>query len=56
MSNLYRCASCREEFEKGRSDEEAMQESVALFGELPPEQLAIVCDDCFVAMQHLWNQ
>jgi len=37
------------------SDEQAIAESVAMFGTQPAEDLAIVCDDCFNDMQVLFN-
>lgn len=47
---VYVCMACNQEQEKGWTDDEAMEESKQLFGELPTEELAIVCDDCFRAM------
>lgn len=43
----YQCAACGGFFEKGTSDEEAKAESRKLWGDLPPEALVIICDDCF---------
>lgn len=45
--DTYTCSLCKEKFEKGWSDEEAMQESKEIFGNLPPQDLAVICDDCF---------
>ena len=45
--NEYKCECCGKIYEKGWSDEEALEESLALWGELDEDNLAIVCDDCF---------
>ncbi len=45
--NEYQCASCNNIYEKGWSDEEAEAEMKDLWGNLPKEEMAIVCDDCF---------
>lgn len=46
----FTCANCGQTFDKGRSDEEAMAESVAGFGEYDPDDLCVVCDDCYQAI------
>jgi rubredoxin len=46
-TETYTCALCGGVFEKGQSDEEALAESRAYFGDVPPEELAVVCDDCW---------
>lgn len=43
----YTCASCGETHESDRSDEEAMEESKLLWGDLPQSGLVVICDDCF---------
>ncbi len=43
----YTCARCHRTFETGWSDEEAMAECKANFGEMRKEELAIICDDCY---------
>jgi len=43
----YKCAICGGVFKKVRSDEDAMEELVKLWGNHPEEELAVVCDDCF---------
>ncbi len=48
--NHYKCAACGEVFEKGVSDEEALQEKEELWGEIPLEQMVLVCDDCWKKM------
>jgi rubredoxin len=47
MIETYVCEMCGEEFEKGRSDEDAMRESKKQFGQVPESKLAIICDPCF---------
>lgn len=46
----YRCAACGDIFLSSWSDEEADAESELLFGPLPPEERAVVCEDCFRAI------
>ena len=43
----YTCAACGKTFESEWSHEEAMAESKALFGKFQPDELAVICDDCF---------
>ena len=43
----YQCSACGGVFQKGRSDEEAEQESREIWGEIPQEDKTIICDDCF---------
>lgn len=45
--NLYTCALCMKDFEGARSDEEAMAEKAALWGDIPVEECEVVCEDCF---------
>lgn len=48
--NQYRCSACGGVFDKQRSDEDALADAEAVFGEelyaggLPPE---VVCEDCY---------
>lgn len=49
----YQCGACKGVFPKVWSDEEAMAESHAIFGEMPPEDTAIVCDVCYREMMGL---
>ena len=46
VKTSFTCADCGGTFEKGRSDEDALAESAARFGELPIDELAVVCGDC----------
>lgn len=47
MPESFTCASCGGTFPKGRSDEEALAESVARWGSIPPSEQEVVCDNCF---------
>lgn len=56
MSNTFVCEACGFEFEKAVTDEEAMAEMKELWGDLPPEEQALICDDCFTRlMRNLTN-
>lgn len=46
----FTCDSCGGTFDAGWSDEERDAEAVELWGETPTDA-AVVCDDCFQAMQ-----
>ena len=46
-SNEYRCALCGNVFVKGQSDAEALAEKRAYFGDVPEEDCAVVCEDCW---------
>lgn len=48
MSDTFTCEMCGGTFEKGRSDDEALADMEAKFGEgaVPPVIRMIVCDDC----------
>lgn len=50
MSNQFTCADCGETFDKGRSDEEALKESKEIWGEIPQEDMEIICEDCYQKM------
>jgi uncharacterized protein with PIN domain len=45
--NQYRCAMCEGVFGKGQSDEEALAETTRTFGQIKPEELAVICDGCY---------
>ena len=46
--DTFICAKCGEEYIKDWTDEEAEQEKNENFGEnIPLENCAIVCDDCY---------
>jgi hypothetical protein len=44
------CDACGKWFHPARSEEEARAESRVAWGELPEEDLAVVCDSCYRAM------
>ena len=43
----FRCSACGELFLSDRSNEEALAESRALWGDAEPSDLRIVCEECF---------
>ena len=43
----WKCAMCGDEFVSERPDGEAKAEAEANFGSLAPEEMAVVCDDCY---------
>ena len=46
--NQYTCSLCKETFEKGWTDSEAIAEYVATFTEEEREDVTeVVCDDCY---------
>lgn len=53
MSDLgqYTCEECGQTFEKTVSDEEARAECAANFGTAMDDDLAIICDDCYLLLQ-----
>jgi len=46
----YTCAGCGIVFTGAWSHKEAMSESKELFGDMPQDSLAVICDDCFKEM------
>ena len=46
-ANEYICEICGNTYKKGWSNEEAEQEANDIWGEIPLEEKAIICDDCF---------
>lgn len=51
--NDFTCAQCGGQFTKARPDEEALAEMEHYFGEVPEEERAIICGDCFQNMHPL---
>ena len=49
MTDTFTCAKCKQTFEKTRTDEESLYESQREFGYHPPEDLVVICDDCYLA-------
>ncbi len=47
MAEEYACAHCGETYKKGWSEKEATAEAKANWGDLPDDDKAVVCDDCF---------
>jgi hypothetical protein len=46
--NEYQCAECGGVFERGWTEEQARAEQAANgFADLPPEDTACVCEDCY---------
>lgn len=43
----FTCDMCGDTFDKGRSDEEALAETESYFGNLPEDDLAVVCAGCW---------
>jgi hypothetical protein len=43
----FRCGVCLRVFEFEWSDEEALAEMRERFGDVPPEEQVVLCDDCF---------
>lgn len=44
----FECAMCHGTFETDRPHEEALAEAKQYYGEIKPDDQAIVCDDCFM--------
>lgn len=43
----YQCAACGKEFVSPWTEEEALAEAKQLWGDVPKEQMVVICDDCF---------
>ena len=44
---MFTCENCKQSFFATWSEEEQETESKQLWGEIPTEERATVCDDCF---------
>lgn len=44
--NKFRCDNCGGIFDKG-DEEEALAEMKGNFGDLPADERAVICDDCY---------
>jgi hypothetical protein len=53
--DTYTCEACNQVFEKGRSDDEAMAESKQMWGDIPPEDQAVICESCFREFTKWWK-
>ena len=49
-ADTYTCAVCKETFEKGWCDDEAMEEAEEMFPSIPEDEMELVCDDCYNEM------
>jgi hypothetical protein len=45
--NEYRCFICKEVFDKGWSDKEALEEFNTDFPTIPLEETEVICDFCY---------
>lgn len=43
----FKCEACGKIYEKGRSDEEVIEETKRLWDKSLLENTSIICDDCF---------
>lgn len=53
--DIYTCGNCGGTFEKAWSDDESDAEARQMFGEIPAEEKAVVCDDCYRAMMQWYS-
>ena len=49
--NEFTCDMCRNTYEKEWTDDEAEAEMKEIWGVIPKEDRAIVCDDCFNSIE-----
>ncbi len=47
FEDYFICDNCEQQFEYGWSKEEMEEERLRLFPNLPEDQRAVTCDDCF---------
>lgn len=47
MGVKYTCSACGETHESEWTEEEALAESKLLWGDLQPDDRAVICDDCY---------
>lgn len=54
----FTCANCKGEFNKGRSDEEALAELEEDFPDDQDQPMEVICEDCYQQMTAFygWNQ
>jgi len=55
VSKTYTCAACEGVFDYGWTEEEALAEKEENFGDMPTEEMAVVCDDCYNKMFGKWG-
>jgi rubredoxin len=46
----YTCAYCHNVYECGVTEEVAKKEAAEVFGDIPDDEMEIVCDDCYKEM------
>lgn len=55
VADTFTCAQCHETFARSWTDAEAMMECKAIFGDVPREDLVMVCDDCYQQLMAVLN-
>lgn len=50
MIKYFTCDGCGKKSEQHNTDEEALEEAAAAFGETPKDDWLRVCDDCYEAL------
>ena len=51
----YKCSACGGIFTKGWSDEEALSEKDIIFNNISTDECAMVCEDCFLAINKAFD-
>ena len=54
--NLFQCEACGGTFEKGCTNQQALEEMKKNFGDLPEENQAVICDVCYQKFMKWYNQ
>ena len=50
-ADTFDCVACAQTFQKDWTDDEALAESVEVFGEIPVKDRCVVCDNCYKALR-----
>jgi len=50
MRETWTCPACGRTFDKVETDEEVREEAQVMWGDVAPDDLVTVCDDCFKAV------
>lgn len=50
MSDTYTCPACNRTFDKVDTDDDVEAEAQLMWGDVEPDQLVTVCDECFKAL------
>lgn len=45
--SLFKCSCCKKVYTRGTTEEDAQAEAKDNFGAFIPDDLAVVCDDCY---------